>query len=71
MALFLGMTYAEGQSPANYVTIYFAKIVVVLAALIWARSTWKDIKFDAKQIPLAVIAGLVLFAIRNRLIEVI
>ena len=63
MALFLGMTYAEGQSPANYVTIYFAKIVVVLAALIWARSTWKDIKFDAKQIPLAVIAGLVLFVI--------
>ncbi len=63
MALFLGMTYAEGQSPANYVTIYFAKIVVVLAALIWARSTWKDIKFDAKQIPLAVIAGLVLFVV--------
>ena len=63
MGLFLGITYAEGQFPANYVFIYFAKIAIVLAALIWARPTWKDIKFDAKQIPLAVIAGLVLFVV--------
>lgn len=63
MALFLGITFAEGQSPANYVYIYFAKIAVVLGALIWAKPTWRDIKFEPKLIPLGVIAGLVLFAV--------
>jgi CAAX prenyl protease-like protein len=63
MALFLGITFAEGQSPANYVWIYFAKIVVVLGALIWAKPTWRDVKVDAKLIPLGVISGLVLFAV--------
>ncbi|MEI8282513.1 MAG: CAAX prenyl protease-related protein [Armatimonadota bacterium] len=63
MALFLGLTALEGQSPANYVWIYFAKVAVVVAALVWAKPTWRDIKFDAKQIPLAVVVGLVLFAV--------
>ena len=63
LALFLAITYAEGQSSANYVWIYFAKIVVVLGALIWAKATWRDIKIEPKQIPLGVISGLVLFAI--------
>lgn len=63
MALFLGITFAEGQSPANYVWIYFAKVIVVLGALIWAKPTWRDIKFEPKLIPLGVITGLALFAI--------
>ena len=63
MALFLGITFAEGQSPANYVWTYFAKVVIVLGALVWAKSTWRDVKVDVKQIPLAVVVGLVMFAI--------
>ncbi len=63
MALFLGFTFAEGQSPANYVWIYFAKVAVVLGVLIWAKPTRRDIKFEPKLIPLGVIAGLVLFAV--------
>lgn len=63
MALFLGITYAEGKDPEHYVWIYFAKIAVVVAALIWARPTWKDIKWEPKQIPLAAVLGLVLFAV--------
>ena len=63
MALFLGITFAEGQFPANYVFIYFIKVVVVLAALIWAKPTWRDMKFEPKLIPIGVAAGLILFAI--------
>lgn len=63
MALFLGITFLEGEMAANYVYIYFAKIAIVIGALIWAKPTWKDIKFDAKQVPFAVIIGLVLFAV--------
>ena len=63
MALFLGLTYAEGLSPANYVWIYFAKTVVVLAALVWAKPTWRDIKWEPKLMPLSVVLGLILFAV--------
>jgi hypothetical protein len=63
MALFLGLTYLEGEMRSNYVWVYFAKILFVIGALLWAKPTWKDIRFDTKQIPLAVIAGLLLFAI--------
>jgi uncharacterized protein len=63
MALFLGITYAEGQVPENYVWVYFVKIILVVAALFWARPTWKDIKWEPKLIPLAVGLGLVLFGV--------
>ncbi|HWA83509.1 MAG TPA: CAAX prenyl protease-related protein [Fimbriimonadaceae bacterium] len=63
MALFLGLTYLEGKMPENYVWLYFGKIAAVVAALIWARPTWKDIKWEPKQMPLAVVLGLVLFAV--------
>ena len=63
MALFLVITYVEGSMVANYVWIYFAKMVLVTGALIWARPTWRDITVDAKLIPLGVISGLILFAV--------
>lgn len=62
MALFLGITALEGQIPNYYVWVYFAKVVVVVAALIWAKPTWKDLKFEPKWIPVAVAVGLLLFA---------
>ena len=63
MAVFLGVTFLEGQSPANYVWIYFAKIIAVAAALFWARPTWSDIKWEPKLIPLGVVLGLLLFVV--------
>jgi uncharacterized protein len=63
MALYLGITYAEGQFVKDYVWVYFAKIVIVLAALIWARPTWNDVKWEPKLIPVAAVLGLVLFAV--------
>ncbi|HMS53826.1 MAG TPA: CAAX prenyl protease-related protein [Fimbriimonadaceae bacterium] len=64
MGLFLAITAGlEGQFEAQYPLIYIAKVILVTAALIYFRSTWKDIKFDAKQIPLGLIVGLVVFAL--------
>ncbi|MFI5385241.1 MAG: CAAX prenyl protease-related protein [Fimbriimonadales bacterium] len=63
MALFLGLTYAEGRYPENYVWIYFVKIATVLAALIWVRPTWGDIRWETKLIPLATAVGLLLFLV--------
>lgn len=63
MVLFLGITYLEGEFEANYVWVYFAKIALVTLALIWAKPTWKDIKWEPKQIPLAIGIGLVLFVV--------
>lgn len=60
MALFLGITYAEGEFPENYVAIYIAKIVVVLAALFAFRSVWKEIKFEAKWVLPSLVLGAVL-----------
>jgi CAAX prenyl protease-like protein len=62
MVLFLGMTYAEGQLQHSYVPLYIAKVVVVLAALIFFRSVWSEIKFDAKWILPSAIIGVALCA---------
>lgn len=63
IAIFLGVTFLEGQYPKAYVPIYFAKIALVICALIWARSTWKDVKWEPKYLPLGVVVGLVLFGV--------
>jgi uncharacterized protein len=63
MALYLGIIYIEGKAPEQYVWLYFAKIILVVGALIWARPTWKDVKWEPKFIPIATILGLVLCAI--------
>lgn len=63
IALFLGITYVEGESPANYVWIYFAKIAIVIAALIWAKPTWRDLKWEPGLILPAVAIGLALFVV--------
>jgi CAAX prenyl protease-like protein len=63
MALFLGLTYLEGEMPQHYVWIYFAKVAVVGIALIVFRETWKDIRFEAKWILPAAVLGVVLCAL--------
>lgn len=63
MALFLGITALEGNWPERYVAIYIAKIVVVAGALVWAKATWKDIRWQPRLIPVSVACGLALFAI--------
>jgi CAAX prenyl protease-like protein len=63
MALFLGITYAESKVPDQYVWLYFGKIAVVVAALVWARPTWKDVKWEPKFIPIAIVIGVVLCAV--------
>ena len=63
MAIFLGITFYEGSNEKNYVWIYFAKVALVLLALIWARPTWRDIKWEPKFIPKAALLGLILFVV--------
>jgi CAAX prenyl protease-like protein len=62
MVLFLGLTYAEGGLPHLYVPLYIAKVVVVLAAMVFFRSVWKEITFDSKWILPSVIIGIALCA---------
>lgn len=62
MVLFLAFTFAEGQRPDLYVPLYIAKVVVVLAALIFFRSVWKEIKFDATWILPSALIGVALCA---------
>ena len=62
MVLFLALTALEGQLPHLYVPLYIAKVVVVLAALVFFRSVWKEITFDAKWIVPSVVIGVALFA---------
>jgi CAAX prenyl protease-like protein len=62
MILFIGMTYAESKFPEQYVQLYIAKVIVVLAALILFRSTWREIKFDSKWILPSVFIGVALCA---------
>ncbi|MBS1726433.1 MAG: CAAX prenyl protease-related protein [Armatimonadetes bacterium] len=63
IALFLAITFAEGKAPEYYVWIYFAKIIVVVGALIWAKPTWRDIQYDPKLVVKSVVLGLILFAV--------
>jgi CAAX prenyl protease-like protein len=63
MVLFLGLTALEGQLPHLYVPLYIAKVVVVLAALVFFRSVWKEITFDAKWIVPSVVIGVALCAV--------
>lgn len=63
IGVFLAVTMAEGQFPDDYVWVYFAKIILTGGALIWARSTWSDIKWTPKYIPISIILGVALCAI--------
>lgn len=63
MALFLIITYFLEKDDANYPMVYIAKAIVVTIALILFKSTWRDLKFDAKMIVPGVVVGLVAFAL--------
>lgn len=62
MLIFIGITYAESKLEDYYVPLYIGKVIVVLAALIVFRSTWREIKFDSKWIVPSVLIGVVLCA---------
>jgi CAAX prenyl protease-like protein len=61
MGLFLGITFLEGSFEKDYVTVYFIKMALVVLALIYAKATWKDIRWDPKVLPVAIVTGLVMF----------
>lgn len=62
MALFLLFTWVEGQSQAWYPWLYGAMALVVTAALIVCRSTWRDIRWEPRFLPAAAAVGLLVFA---------
>lgn len=62
MAAFMLLSAAESAVPkAYYVWLYFAKVVVVTAALLWFREPWKDIRPRTNLLVPAVIVGLLVF----------
>lgn len=62
MAAFMLLSAAESSVPkAYYVWLYFAKVVVVTAALLWFREPWKDIRPRTNLLVPAVLVGLLVF----------
>lgn len=62
MALFVLLTYAEGQIPkAWYVGAYVAKVLFVTGALVACRAAWRDLKWEPRVLPVAVVVGLLVF----------
>ena len=62
MVLFLAITFIEGEFVQYYVPIYIAKVVIVTAALVYFRSVWKEIKFEAKWVLPSIVIGIALCA---------
>lgn len=62
MAIFIVLTALEGQFPSIYVWFYIGKICAVAAALWACRSVWKDIRLEARVMPIAIAVGLAVFA---------
>jgi CAAX prenyl protease-like protein len=62
MALFIALSMLESKANGAYVWLYTVKIMLVTAALIFFRSTWRDIQPDARVIGPAVLVGLVVWA---------
>ena len=52
------ITYLEGSASKNYPFVYILKCVLVTIALIYYRSSWKDIRPDNKVIVPGVVVGL-------------
>ena len=63
MIIFMAMTYAEGKFPEYYVPMYIAKVLIVLGALVFFRSTWREIKIEPKWIAPSVVIGIALCAL--------
>jgi hypothetical protein len=62
MALFMALTYLEGRMTAQYVWLYIGKVGVVTAALVACRAAWKDIRLEARVVPISILVGLAVFA---------
>lgn len=62
MALFMLYTaLLEARFPGPYMWLYIGKVVLVMAALVVFRSVWKDIRFEARVLPMAILVGVVVF----------
>lgn len=61
MVLFLILTQLEAYFPRQYVWVYIAKACIVTAALIVFRTTWKDIRPEARVLLPAILVGLAVF----------
>lgn len=62
IALFIALSMLEGRARDAYIWLYIAKILVVTVALVVCRSTWRDIRPDARLIGPAVLVGLAVLA---------
>lgn len=63
MILFSIITMIEAEFGQYYVPLYIAKVVVVTAALVYFRSVWKEIKFEANWIVPSAVIGVILFVV--------
>ena len=56
------LTTVESSAPkAYYIWLYFAKVVVVTATLVWFRTPWKDIQPNPRLLLPAILVGLLVF----------
>ena len=63
MILFMAITWLEGRFPSAYTWIYFTKVAIVAASLLYFSREWKqEIHFDARVLPIAILVGLAVFA---------
>lgn len=62
MAGFVLITLAESRFPDYYVGLYIGKLLTVGALLVICRAAWTDIRPNARFLPIAIFAGLAVFA---------
>jgi len=61
MFLFMALTSAENSLPHVAIGLYVVKTVVVTVALLAFRAPWRDIRPEARVLPMAILVGLVVF----------
>jgi len=61
MALFISLTALEGSFPRSAIPLYVVKAIVVTAALAVFRRPLRDIRIDARVLPVATVVGLLVF----------
>ncbi len=57
MAAFLAVSYLESRLTAHYVWVYTGKVALVSLLLFACRSVWQDIRFEARTLLPAALAG--------------
>jgi len=58
MAVFTLLTLLESAAPHTfYVWLYAGKVVIVTALLLALRAPWREIRFDLRVVPVAILVG--------------